>query len=402
MTTEATVHDMSKDQQPVDLEDVRARMNKIGEELQGLHIGAQMHDVITMGLLCLLARTHLLQYGLFGNNKSRVITDIMKRVTDIHAFVLGASAFSTKGDLVGSLDMKALDEGKHIYKTEGMFPESDVAFLDEVLEMGNALVKELHAPMNERRFSNGGKWVQTPTISVFGATNVDPDDAIEGKAAFLDRWHLRIKVGYPQSREAITAIRELNRKLRKDAAAGKTTKKTTITKHELLAAQKEVLDIEVPKEVDDTVYKIQKKLYQEGGILQSPRRLTFVDPIVQASAWMRGNSTVDLADLAILKYAFWHRYEDIETVDRVMAVEAKSHISQSNELLKDIERVYKQFQDLSKGDPKRGRLKAQVSEKVLKLSRMRDEFEKQGKDPTVIERAYDKAQRIQHNMVRNS
>ena len=391
MTTEPTI----------DIEDVRLRMNQIVTELEDEHIGEQQHDVGVMGILCLASCSHLLQFGSFGNNKSRIVTDLMRRVTGMNAFVLGSSRFSTKGDMVGSLDMKALDEGKHRYNTIGMFPEAHVAFLDEVLEMGDALVKELHAPMNERRFSNGGQWIQTPTISVFGATNVDPDDAIEGKSAFLDRWHLRIKVEYPQSLTEITKIRKLNRRHRLLSASSKQEQVTTITLQELYAVHRAVLHVGVPKEIDEAIFKIQKKLFMEHGIVTSPRRLAAVDPIIQASAWLRGNSEVDMSDLAVLKYAFWNRYEDIAAVDKVMAVEAKSHISQSNELLKDVEKIWNHFQTLDKGDVKKLQLRAQVDEKTLKLSRMKDDLERRGKDPGVIEKAFDRAQLIQHNMVRS-
>jgi len=387
-------------QTAIDLDDVRSRINTIGEELQKLHIGDQMHDVITMGILCLLSKSHLLQLGLHGNNKSRVAADLSGRVTDLKTFVLGASKFSGKGDLVGGLDLKALDEGVYKYRTKGMFPDCDVAVIEEVCEVTDAIKKEMHSPMNERRFSNGGVWEDCPLITIFGSTNLDPDLMMETAAAYMDRWHLKIKVEYPQSREEITRIRALNRQLRRQALDG-APEFTTITKRELLAAQHEVLRIKVTREVDDTVFKIQKKLNVDaGGIVQSPRRLTFIDPIIQASAWLRGNPAVDLADLAILKYAFWHRYTDIEAVDKVMAVEAKSHISQSNELLKDIERIFGQFQKLPKGDQKRQKLKAQADEKALKLSKMRDEFELQKKNPAIIEKAYDKAQRILHSMIR--
>jgi MoxR-like ATPase len=394
------VHAMTKKVQQIDLDAVRVRLNKIGEELQALHIGAQMHDVITMGLLCMLAKTHLLQYGLHGNNKTRIAVDLCSRISDMKTFVLSCSQFATKGDLVGGLDMQELDKGRHVYKTEGMLPEAHAGIFDEILEISRQLSKELHSILNERRFSNGGKWQQCPLQFSFSATNVDPDDAMETMAPMLDRLMLRIQVGYPQSREDITAIRKLNRKLRVAKLNKEDLKPTRVSLSELAAAQEAVLKIKVPSEIDDAIFKIQKKLFQDGGISISPRRLAQVDPIIQASAWMRGNEEVDLADLAILKYAFWNRYEDIEFVDKVMAVEAKSHISQSNELLKDITKIYKQFQNLKKGDPKRARLKSQIDEKTLKLNKMHDDFIRQGKNAAVIAKAYDEAQFIQHNVIR--
>lgn len=392
---------MTTDTQDIDLEDVRVRVGRVGEELQRLHIGKQMHDIIIMGILCLLSRSNMLLFGLFGNNKSRVITGLLSRVQELKIFVLGGSAFSTKPDMVGPLDLKALEEGRYIYRTENMMPTADAAFLDEVGEMGKPLHKELHSMMNERRFSNGGVWQECPLFTVFGATNRDPEDIQEGSAAFLDRWHFKVRVDYPQTKDEITTIRKLNRRIRLQGLEGK-EEVSYVTRSELRAAQREVLRVRVPKEIDDAIYKIQKKLNVDGGgIMQSPRRLASLDPIIQASAWLRGNSAVDMADLAILKYAFWHRYEDIPVVDEVMKVEAKSHISQSNELLRDIEKIFNSFSALSKGDPNRSKYKKQADEKALKLSKMRDEYAQQGKNPAVIEKAYDEAQKILHKMIRS-
>src|SRR5262249_12700742 len=74
---------------------------------------------------------------------------------------------------------------------EGMLPEADIVFLDEVFKSNSAILNSLLTLLNERRFTSGGQIIKCPLLSAFGASNEVPSD--ETLAAIFDRFILRIR-----------------------------------------------------------------------------------------------------------------------------------------------------------------------------------------------------------------
>ena len=72
-----------------------------------------------------------------------------------------------------------------------MLPEAEIVFLDEVFKCNSAILNALLALLNERHYTSGGKRIECPLISAFGACNEVPSD--ETLTALFDRFLLRIR-----------------------------------------------------------------------------------------------------------------------------------------------------------------------------------------------------------------
>lgn len=377
----------------INTDTVREQLTSIGEEMTRRHLGEQMREITLGGILCVLSKRHMLLYGPHGANKSRVIEDLIERVDGAATFVNPGSAYAVVEDLLGPIKLSGLDHDKYVRNPEGRIQQAHYAFMDEVFEVNDALVKTLHPIMNERRTSDDGKWHDVPLECMFGATNVTVEDAIEGKAAFVDRWHLRYCLVYPEDPKEIEAI--LKMAYREQT---KKPKRTKTTLEGVLAAQQEVLKVDIPDDVFKTIIKIVRQLGAKG-VKVSPRRLVQCLPILQASAWFRGHEAVDNSDLAIFRHALWEEERHIDHLVKILAVEAKSHISQSKELLDDVKRLQQKHSQMKEGDPDAAKLLEQVHQKAQKLSKLETEYASQGKDTREISKAYEAVQKIHYEML---
>lgn len=376
-----------------DVNRTRSKLEAIGNELSMLHLGDTMNEVILGGILAMLSKSHVLLTGMHGANKSRVIEDLFSRIEGADTFVLHGSAYASVEDVVGPVRLDKLDAGEYERQTKLKLPQAHFGYMDEIFECNDALVKVMHPIMNERHFSNNGPPQKLPLQSMFGATNVRMEDALEGKAAFVDRWHLRYEIKYPDNPELMKKILRMAR----GVPHTRPKTRTSITLQELFDAQDAVSNIEISETIDDAMCKIYKLLTAKNFEL-SPRRLVYMLGIIRASAWFRGHDAVDVADLNILRHSLWTKEEQLPYLCKVLASEAKSHVSQAAELLDAIRRLHKQFQSLPAKDPGIERIKEQVQEKAHKLTVLGKEYEAQGKDPKDIDKAYDEASKISYEI----
>ena len=353
-----------------------------------------MHDIVGCAFACLLSNKHMLLYGPPGVNKSRVILSVLNRIDGANVFHLTGSAFAQKEDLVGPLSMKLLDEDRYCRNTARRIPEAHVGLLDETCEVGDALVKELHPIMNERTFVNDGKVFKVPLISLFGATNVLPEDAWEGKKAFIDRFLVRFLVSEINDGNAIKEIRRLRRE---PASSGS---RMTITLDELKAAAEAAKPVKVNEDIDDVVVKIYKKLtIGESAVKLSTRRLVEVDDILKAWAWMHGRSEVDNADLNILRHVFWNVTSDIESVRTAVAAEAKSVQAIADDQVAYVAGEYARWKNMPASNPARGKAIEHVKERSKKIADLLQSQIEQKKDTAHIRVAYNKISEMLRDMI---
>ena len=69
------------------------------------------------------------------------------------------------------LRLLAEHEGDLVTNTEGMLPEADFVFLDELLNANSAILNSLLMVLNERIFRRGRETRALPTLMVIGASN---------------------------------------------------------------------------------------------------------------------------------------------------------------------------------------------------------------------------------------
>lgn len=349
----------------VNLNAVRTKFHSILTECSGIHIGEQMNDIVRALVLAMLGQFHVLLFGPPGCNKSGVIRDLYSRIEGAMYFELLSSMYATKEDLVGPVDMAAMDKGIWRRNYKGRAPEANLMYVDETLECPEGLLKELHPIMNERIFHNGGEVIPVPLMSMSGATNADPEDNDEIEA-FVDRFLMRFTVGQVTDIKDLNAIREMGQKRTLGELTLGMTDRTMISLNELKAAQEAVTKIKIPELVNSTFSKIYKKMKTEG-INITNRRAVECDRVVRASAWLRGADEADTEDMSMLTWALWMVPKDIDTMTKMLAEYARDSESRGKELVNAVKSAKKAW-DQATDRKKKEELQLKAKNIVTKLS----------------------------------
>lgn len=140
-------------------------------------------------ILAAIAKEHLLVIGPPGTAKSAVVRR-MARIMDGNYFEYLLGRFTEPSELFGTVNLKKLREGSVETDTQGMLPEAEIAFLDEVFLGSTAILNTLLGILNERKFRRGHTQIDCPLKICIGASNSLPED--EGLAAFADRFLIRL------------------------------------------------------------------------------------------------------------------------------------------------------------------------------------------------------------------
>ncbi len=164
--------------------------------LQGAVAGASKNLVeraplVEAVVLAAVAGEHLLVIGPPGTAKSQAVRRISSALGGRYfEYLLGR--FSEPSEIFGPIDLRRLREGVVQTQTDGMLPEADIAFLDEVFQGSTAILNTLLGLLNERVFRRGHDAIAAPLRTCCAASNALPDDP--NLAAFADRFLLRLWV----------------------------------------------------------------------------------------------------------------------------------------------------------------------------------------------------------------
>jgi MoxR-like ATPase len=148
----------------------------------------ERESLIDLILLSAVAGEHLLIIGPPGTAKSAAVRRVAQVLGGRYfEYLLGR--FTEPSELFGPIDLRKLKEGVVETATEGMLPEAEIVFLDEVFLGSTAVLNTLLGVLNERKFRRGHTIVSCPLKVCVAASNQLPDD--ESLAAFADRFLVR-------------------------------------------------------------------------------------------------------------------------------------------------------------------------------------------------------------------
>ena len=266
---------------------------------------AERDEVVQIAVHALLSRQNVFMLGVPGTAKSALIRYFASAVQDSKAFFKLLGAFTTPEEVFGSVDLKALEDGKTRYVTDNMLPKSNFVMLDEIWKAGNGILNSPLTALNEKIFQNGDEEQKIPMISAFSASNELPQN--EELTALYDRFAFRVVV------EQISSANKL---------AGLLTKPTfvappQITLAEIKQAHNEIANVSIPVAVAEALVEVVLKLRSDGVTISDRtvmRSAADFDPvtgqkllsIIKVGAWLDGRDTCDFEDLKILKHTFWH------------------------------------------------------------------------------------------------
>lgn len=278
-------------------EPLAARLRRVAAALDQQYLGKS--EVIRLLLIAIVAREHVVLIGPPGTAKSALIKSLAEFV-DARYFEYLLTRFTEPNELFGPVDIHAFREGIYRRKTEGMLPEAELVFLDEIFKSNSAILNSLLTLLNERRLALGGQSITSPILSVFGASNEVPAD--ESLQALYDRFLLRIR---SDNLEAYHFNELLLRGIQHESArlVGH-TQQSLVAGHELHSLAAELasrLDF-----TEDFLSSYKGLIFQirAEGVSVSDRRVVKFLKLFAASALLDGRETADLGDLFVLKHAW--------------------------------------------------------------------------------------------------
>ncbi|HEX7666451.1 MAG TPA: AAA family ATPase, partial [Polyangiaceae bacterium] len=147
------------------------RLAQIAKQLEASFLGKD--EVIRLLLISVLAGEHAVLIGPPGTAKSALIRTFSKLLSARY-FEYLLTRFTEPNEIFGPVDIAAFREGRYERRVEGMLPQAEVVFLDEVFKSNSAILNALLTLLNERRYTSGGVVMRCPLLSAFGASNEVP------------------------------------------------------------------------------------------------------------------------------------------------------------------------------------------------------------------------------------
>jgi MoxR-like ATPase len=286
-------------------------LQAIIRELTATFVGrTQAARLLVLASVC---REHLLLLGPPGTAKTDLITRFSGLIS-AGQFSYLLTRFTEPSEIFGPLDFERFQQGTYHIRTEGMLPEADIVFLDEVFQGSSAILNTLLTVINERHFHNGGHRQPVRLVSLFGASSELPEDP--GLRAFSDRFLLRLQVE-PVAGTQLPELLEYGWRHQQQRIAGESAAVSalvTVDAIDRLSKQVRHVDTEDVREVYAEM--VGDLLGQ--GVTLSDRRIVRGVKLVAAAALLREAETAQPKDFWPLAH-FWTEPGDAEVVRSVVA-----------------------------------------------------------------------------------
>ncbi len=267
-------------------------------------------EVIDLLGICLVAGENLFLLGPPGTAKSAIVRSLASRL-DGRVFDYLLTRFTEPSELFGPFDIRRLRDGELLTNTEGMLPEADVIFLDELLNANSAILNSLLMALNEKVFRRGRETRRLGFVLTVGASNRLPED--EALAALFDRFLLRVRSDNVPS-EMLTGVLEAGWKLQ-HAEAQQEVVAATVSIDNLRRLQRCIPAVDVSTIRTQYVALINR--LRHAGIDISDRRAVRLQRLTAASALMCGRMIVHPSDLWVLRY-IWDTMEQVEVLAKIV------------------------------------------------------------------------------------
>jgi MoxR-like ATPase len=271
-------------------------------------------EIIRLLIVSAIAGEHMILVGPPGTAKSALIR-MFAQLVDARYFEYLLTRFTEPNEIFGPVDIKQFREGRYNRRTEGMLPESEIVFLDEIFKSNSAILNSLLAILNERRFTNGSEVRKVPLLSLYAASNEVPND--ENLAAMFDRFLLRVVSDNLDSYHFHNLVQKgLENEVRK------ITQRDELMKPVITAADLHGIHSGFDRFLqfsEDFLAKYKGLIFQirSEGITVSDRRVVKLLKLFAASALFEGRTQACDGDFFVLKH-IWNNLDQAELLEEIV------------------------------------------------------------------------------------
>lgn len=241
-------------------------------------------------MLAAVAREHVLIVGPPGTAKSQAVRQLATQLGGRYfEYLIGR--FTEPTDIFGAVDLARLREGQVEFQTQGMLPEAELAFLDEVFLGSPAILNTLLGILNERRFVRGHTRLDCPLRLCVGASNELPGDPM--LAAFADRFLVRVFVE-PLADELLETLLDEGRRAPRSLEPA-----SDLPTLDEVASLAEQVDLKGVRSLTAEAVRTLRK----AGVALTDRRVVRLQRLIAAAAALRGATVAGPEDLWPILYA---------------------------------------------------------------------------------------------------
>lgn len=243
--------------------------------------------------ICLasVARSNCLLIGPPGSAKTALAVRTLGALFGERPFSATLSPYATDDQLLGPVDLAALQSGEVRRAPGAYLPDARAAFLDEVSRGSPAVRALLLSALADREIDGQ----PIPLECAIGATNFVMGD--EQEAAFLDRFAVKIQAPYLESESGLDAL--LSASATREIGAGKAPDLPALGADVLPALRDAAAAATIPPEVLTAVRTMALNLRAESDAPKpSDRRLVWLLDHLRARCAMTGRAVVNFEDLS--------------------------------------------------------------------------------------------------------
>lgn len=291
---------------------------------QGLY---EKDEAIRLALLTAISGESIFFLGAPGCAKSMIARRIVQAFKadgddNVKYFETLLNAYTTPDEVFGNVSLKGLNgelpecKDKEVYRrlTEGMLPEADIAFLDEIWKANSTILNSLLTIVNERKFHNGNEVKDVPLKALFTVSNELPAKG-QGLEALYDRLILRLVVSFINDENNFFEM--VDAPSSSEFELSDEEKKLQISNAELKEWKGKIDAITLSDEAKSVISAIRNELVtrneamseddkQNGELFEvGDRRWKKIVHILKTSAFLNDRTEVDLMDCQLIEYCIW-------------------------------------------------------------------------------------------------
>ncbi len=322
--------------------DLIDQLNSILAHLKEKFVGKD--DIIDLMGICLAGRENLFLLGPPGTAKSAMVRELSKLING-KTFEYLLTRFTEPNELFGPFDIRKLREGDLVTNTEGMLPEANLIFLDELLNANSAILNSLLMVLNEKVFRRGRENRPLPVVMIVGASNHLPED--EALHALFDRFLIRVKCDYVDP-ALLNNVLTAGWKLEQKTIPGD----IEISAEDIFRVQSMIGDVDL--EQIRPAYINLVEMLRNAGVQVSDRRAVKLQRLIAASALLCKRMVAIPSDMWVMRY-IWDNEDQQEIITGIInsvveadKTEAAHHPRAAENVLPNADEIFKEVEAMDK------------------------------------------------------